>query len=99
MVDVQTHILIQESISVVSAYASNPDNTMAWYVNIHSVEWQKTLSCSKKYWKREKTQNKITPASRFYQQSSIPRFVRYFTRAGMFGISRLLRALLRILFR
>ncbi len=40
MVDVQTNILIRKPVSVVSKYASNPDNTMAWYVNIHSVEWQ-----------------------------------------------------------
>jgi len=39
MVDVKTEIIINCPITLVSKYASNPDNTSEWYVNIHFVDW------------------------------------------------------------
>ena len=39
-VDVSTSIVIQRPPGVVAAFAANPDNVPAWYVNITSIEWQ-----------------------------------------------------------
>ncbi|WP_175639451.1 SRPBCC family protein [Metabacillus schmidteae] len=40
MVDVRTDIEINQPISIVSDYATNPDHAPEWYVNIHSAEWK-----------------------------------------------------------
>ncbi len=40
MVDVLTEIEIARTPADVAAFAREPDNAPAWYVNIKSVEWQ-----------------------------------------------------------
>jgi hypothetical protein len=39
-VDIQSEIVIERPRAEVAGFASDPDNAMAWYENITTIEWQ-----------------------------------------------------------